>query len=348
MPTARSLRVSRGRVHAATAHGASTRIAAAVSTWPGSLMMDVSTNCPSRTVEPNVGPETWRSYRARIDAARLEDPRWDGLLVDRADGDESWLIDDGRARSIDPVRTNRVPDDYSAFDDAYNRGLQEYLAALRAKVGDERLIHTNWGYPYYGLLNGNNLEGFPQANGDSYGAGWTQTVFGARPGVGSYFDWLEKARQPNLTMVQTYEDDGVPDPSGNGSYRNPADQPGFVPNYRKMRFGLTTALLGDGFFSYEINTNGHGSLGLLWFDEYDNARRGRGYLGQPTGDARRVVPELGTANLVRNGGLRSSADLALWDLWVDGRTPAQAEVDLRRDQASRLGFSAHRHHRRGA
>ena len=197
---------------------------------------------------------------------------------------------------------------------------------MRAKVGEDRLIHTNWGYPYYGLINGNNLEGFPQANGDSYSAGWTQTVFGAHPGVGSYLDWLEKAREPNLTMVQTYEDDGAPDPGGNGSYRNPAAQPGFVPNYRKMRFGLTTALLGDGFFSYEVNTNGHGSLGLLWFDEYDNARRGRGYLGQPTGDARRVLPQLSTTNLVQNGGLHSSADLARWDLWTDNDTPAQAEV----------------------
>ena len=43
-----------------------------------------------------------------------------------------------------------------------------------------------------------------------------------------------------------------------------------------MRFGLCTALLGDGFFSYEVSGRGHGALGLLWFDEYDNAGQAAG------------------------------------------------------------------------
>ena len=45
-------------------------------------------------------------------------------------------------------------------------------------------------------------------------------------------------------------------------------------------------LLGQGFFSYEINTNGHGSLGLLWFDEYDGGGRGRGGPGGGGGGGR--------------------------------------------------------------
>jgi hypothetical protein len=63
------------------------------------------------------------------------------------------------------------------------------------------------------------------------------------------------------------------------------DDPSFEPNYQRMRWGITTALLGDGYFSYEISTYGHGSLGLMWFDEYDNAGQGGGYLGYPTSDA---------------------------------------------------------------
>ena len=78
-------------------------------------------------------------------------------------------------------------------------------------------------------------------------------------------------------MVETYEIDTY-------HTNNPYTEPGFVPNYQKMRWGIATALLGDGYFSYEIGTNGHGSLGLMWFDEYDNAGAGRGYLGQPDGD----------------------------------------------------------------
>jgi hypothetical protein len=81
-----------------------------------------------------------------------------------------------------------------------------------------------------------------------------------------------------------------------------------------MRVGLTTALLNDGFFSYEINTNGHGSLCLLWFDEYDNAGQGRGYLGQPLGPAERVLPALTSPNLVDDGSLEDGVDA--WDLWA--------------------------------
>jgi hypothetical protein len=55
-----------------------------------------------------------------------------------------------------------------------------------------------------------------------------------------------------------------------------------------MRFGLTTTLLNNGYFSYEMNTAGHGSLCLMWFDEYDNAGTDRGYLGYPLGEAYQV------------------------------------------------------------
>jgi hypothetical protein len=118
-------------------------------------------------------------------------------------------------------------------------------------------------------------------------------------------------------MVETYEEDGGPDPSGGGEYDNPCDDPGFVPDYRKMRFGLATALLNDGFFSYEINTNGHGSLCLLWFDEYDNAGKERGYLGQPLGPVTRAVPVLTSPSLVSGGDFETQPDLDLWTLWAD-------------------------------
>ncbi len=65
-----------------------------------------------------------------------------------------------------------------------------------------------------------------------------------------------------------------------------------------MRYGLTTALLGNGYFSYEISTAGHGGLGLMWFDEYDNAGKGRGYLGQPVDEAH-VIMDIGNGSVWR-------------------------------------------------
>jgi hypothetical protein len=95
-------------------------------------------------------------------------------------------------------------------------------------------------------------------------------------------------------MVETYElEEYLNDPENNNPFLNP----NFIPNYQRLRFGITTALLGNGYFSYEINTNGHGSLGLMWFDEYDNSGEERGYLGYPVNDAF-VVLDFGNDGMV--------------------------------------------------
>lgn len=324
--SAKTLTVRRGYVRPASAHAAGTRIAAHITFWPNSWVLNLSTLSPTAVVDPAIGPERWAQYHARQDAHLLDNPIWDGMLIDRADSNESWLIGNSTARTIDPDQSNRLLSDYSAFDAAWNEGLRQYLALLRQYVGDDKLLYANWGIAAYDLLNGNNFEGFPDDQGTAYGHPWNATVFGPKED-GSYFDWMTNARQPNLTMIETYEDDGSPDPWGDDNYENPCLRPGFKPNYRKMRFGLTTALLNDGFFSYEINTNGHGSLCLLWFDEYDGAGRGRGYLGQPLGAAYRAVGALTTPNLVNGGGMDSPADLQLWDLWTANGYSASASID---------------------
>lgn len=324
-PVARTLTVRRGYVRPAAAHLSGTRIAALISFWPRSWVMNLSTMCPTATISPAIGPETWADYNARVAVGLLANPLWDGLLIDRSDPDQSWLIGNSTARTIDPDRSNTLITDYAEFDAAWNAGLRRYEEIIRDAVGPDRILFVNWGMPNYDLLNGNNFEGFPS---EEYTLDeWRRMVFGPTPN-GSYFDWVERALHPNLTMIETYEDDGGPDPTGSGEYDNPCDDPGFVPNYRKMRFGLATALLNDGYFSYEINTNGHGSLCLLWFDEYDNAGQGRGYLGQPLGPAVRAIPALTTPNEVEGGDFETPDDLTRWELWADVDEGYSATVSL--------------------
>ncbi|MBU0495290.1 MAG: carbohydrate binding domain-containing protein [Chloroflexi bacterium] len=320
----RLLTVRRGYVRPAAAHAAGARLAPHITFWPQSWLLNVSTLCPTAVVSPALGAETWADYNARVAIDLVHAADWDGILLDRSDPDESWLIGNSTARTIDPDQSNTLLTDYTAFDQAWNAGLRRYESALRDAIGPGQVVFVNWGMANYDLLNGNNLEGFPMDDGTAYGRPWAATVLGPAQN-GSYFEWLEQAQHPNLTMIETYEDDGGPDPSGSGEYDNPCDDPGFVPNYRKMRLGLTTALLHDGFFSYEINTNGHGSLCLLWFDEYDNAGAGRGYLGQPLGPAVRALPVLTTPNLVGNGVFEGS--LAGWDLWTDDGYAATVALD---------------------
>ncbi|HFE66123.1 MAG TPA: hypothetical protein ENJ93_02575, partial [Chloroflexi bacterium] len=236
-----TLTVRRGYVRPAAAHTAGTRLAAHITFWPNSWLLNLSTMSPTAVAPGSPGPERWGDYNARIGAGLLATADWDGLLIDRSDPDESWLIGNSTARTIDPDQSNTLLTDYSAFDAAWNEGLRQYEADLRAAVGPDKIIFANWGMANYDLLNGNNFEGVPKDNPED----WRGLVFGPFRN-GSYFDWMAQSRQPNLTMIETYEDNGGPDPGGDGSYANPCAEPGFTPNYRKMRFGLTTALLNDG------------------------------------------------------------------------------------------------------
>lgn len=53
-----------------------------------------------------------------------------------------------------------------------------------------------------------------------------------------------------------------------------------------MRFGLATALLGDGYYAFDNGVFGHDVA--WWYDEYDGAGRGMGWLGHPQGPPTRI------------------------------------------------------------
>jgi hypothetical protein len=330
---AKTLTVQRGYVRPAIRHSAGTRLAAHISYWPNSWLLNLSTICPPAVVSSTIGPETWADYNARASVGLLANPLWDGLLIDRSDSNESWLIGNSTARTIDPDQSNTLITDYATFDAAWNAGLRRYEQIVRQAVGPSRIIFVNWGMPNYDLLNGNNFEGFPGDDTAAFVRAWPTVVLGPAK-KGSYFEWMAQAQQPNLTMIETYEDNSEPAPTSNEEYDNPCNHPGFVPNYRKMRFGLATALLNDGFFSYEINTSAHGELCLLWFDEYDNAGQGRGYLGQPLGAARCVTAALPTPNLVLGSEFESQADLDQWDFEADAHRGYTATLTLDKTTAA--------------
>lgn len=323
--TRKTLTVRRGYVRPAASHQAGVRLAAHITFWPGSWLLNLSTQCPLGLARDGSStPEIWADYNAGKAIALVQSGAWDGILLDRTDTDQSWLIGNSTARSIDPDQSNRLLTDYSAFNTAWNNGIRRYEQAIRTGVGPDKIIFSNLGMANFDLLNGNNFEGYPKA--DLNMTAWRQLVFGPLSDqTAGYGDWALHSRAPNITMVETYQDDSGPNPSGSGVYDNPCSKPGFVPDYRKMRFGLSTTLLNDGYFSYEINTNGHGSLCLMWFDEYDNAGKGRGYLGQPAGAAYRALGPLTAASLLPDSGFETS--LGEWNLWFDSGYAASVSRD---------------------
>jgi hypothetical protein len=97
-----------------------------------------------------------------------------------------------------------------------------------------------------------------------------------------------------------------------------------------MRFGLTSTLMGDGLFFYDLReVEGP----LEWYDEFGAPGDGRatmlpprGYLGKPTSDPYLLVDELESPDQILNGGFEDG--LNHWSFWDNTGGGAAATVDI--------------------
>ena len=71
---AKTLTVQRGYVRPAASHSTGTRLAAHITFWPGSWLVNLSTMCPAAVVSSTIGAETWADYHARETADLLDNP----------------------------------------------------------------------------------------------------------------------------------------------------------------------------------------------------------------------------------------------------------------------------------
>ncbi len=318
----------------ATGHDKGIRIAGLVQRQSSSIDMNLSTYCPTATVDPDHPGETWAAFIARRTAERCNAAAWDGVVVDRVENAESFLAREGTVASIDAKGTNLlVTDNYTAFDTAWAAGVAGYLRAVRTDLGAHKLVvGNNAAASHYGLLNGTNYESFPRfdqrtlptiSSRDTYARWWN-------PRLGFCVDWATKGLQPNLSTVMTYDDEVAP-PAG------VALPLAGTPDYRKFRFGLATALMGDSFFTYQLRVWGP-RIGMFWFDEYDNAGQGgKGYLGLPIGDQRLAMSSLAsTDKLGGHGSFRTSTDFSKWHLNL---APGYAGAKTRTSGTAKISVS---------
>ncbi len=169
---------------------------------------------------------------------------WDGVFLDGAYSDITWFF----GPSIDPDGDG-VAASSDKINAAWQAGMSRLLRNMRRAVGARGLILVNSSTIYHSLVNGVLIENFPRY-------GWE----------GSQTEMLHAERvnvAPSLTAYNTNtEDRETPD------------------DYRLMRYGLTSAMLGDGFFSFDAGPTHHART--WWYDEYDAS------LGRPTGAPRRL------------------------------------------------------------
>lgn len=296
----KAIRVVRGYVRPSSRHLQGTKIASHIQFWPGTWVMNVTEACPTKKVAGLKEPVNYINYYFKLITGKVPgvysegiqcadtltlSHQYDGIAIDRFEDQQSWLkwVNPGSEIQLDLFQNN-LSAQRGGFDASWKAGTRQFISLLNSEFPQMPIIRNNPLSEDQTLFMGQIYETFGWSNPTNQ---WWRELVVSSTSVApldrssAYLEWPEEAVQ----LFEVYEDEVAPDASGDGTYKNPADQPGFVPNYQRMRFGLTSALLGNGYFSYEMNTNGHGSLGLMWFDEYDLGRGQVGYLGFPKSKA---------------------------------------------------------------
>ena len=128
-----------------------------------------------------------------------------------------------------------------------------------------------------GVLQGGVLE---HAIGKSYSV----ETWGGAAGMQSWYaSAMANLASPKLLIFSHGEVTATGSDPTAYSGSTPTSQ---SPEWQGMRHGLTAALMNDGYYFADIGTyDEETTANRLWFDEYDGAGLGVGYLGQPLSSA---------------------------------------------------------------
>lgn len=163
---------------------------------------------------------------------------WDGIFYDEFSSNISWV----NGGNLD-LNGDGIKDDPALADAGWKRAMVNLLKTTRDLLGPDAVIVTNGDstgelQPY---VNGRMFESFPtpwEAGGTWQGV------------MGNYLNLHNQVGYPATFIINMN--------GGNSDQRT---------NYRRVRYGLVSALLGDGYFSYDYGEQDHGQL---WrYDEYD-------------------------------------------------------------------------------
>lgn len=172
---------------------------------------------------------TWADFLADHMARIVARDHWDGVFFDNTDEvpRDPWL----------DANNDNLPD--GGVIGAVNVWHQGQLALLRRfhQLAPHALIMDNGTLDAASASNGREFEGFPAAAGQYMAT------------MNDYAYWQRHDARPALDLIN-------PD-----SVRSPRF------DFGAMRFGLASALLGDGYFAYDEGWHKHG---VVWnFDEFD-------------------------------------------------------------------------------
>ncbi len=196
------------------------------SPWPGNYLMNVTEKCPE------VNGKKWNTYVANfVGTEILSSGLWDGVFYDNAWGGIDWYTR-GKADFDRDGTADGSP------DDLWKEGIKTILNQTKRNAPPNALVVINQGpghREYRSESNGALLETFPAS-------GWNNGM--------QIYDFQSAAGpQPKVMLI-------------NANTHNT----GARTDYKAMRFGLGSALLKNGYFSFDYGDQAHNQT--WWYDEY--------------------------------------------------------------------------------
>jgi len=221
--------------------------------WPGTEMLNLS------------NPEAVEFLATRV-PERIKGINVDGVFIDCMSGIfDSWAVEiESRKRVMIDADGDGKPDSISELNRKWTEGKRQLLEKLRELLGDEIIIHINgqrpadFAKPY---VNGNYLEDYIDYIID-HRLDWMDVLQ-------LYLDWCDLPHTPNCTTINASSGFW---PEYEAWRRLPYDEccdileKGYS-RLQRMRFGLATALMGDGYYGFDLNTRWRGQH--WWYAEFD-------------------------------------------------------------------------------
>ncbi|MFA6533563.1 MAG: putative glycoside hydrolase [Patescibacteria group bacterium] len=205
--------------------------------WPGHQMINVTD-----AAAPNSQGDRWNTYLPKLMHAQvMSTGLWDGIFYDNVWGSLAW-----QNNGNFDINRDGQKDDPAVLNQAWNAGMRKMLALSRQLEGPGAIIIGNGSNEFKESLNGRLIEG----------GSWSDWTTDQQ----NYVDFMRTGLPPQSTVVN-----------------NNTQNLGGENNYRLMRFGLTSTLLDNGYYSFDWGTEDHSQL--WWYDEYNVD------LGRPTGAA---------------------------------------------------------------
>jgi hypothetical protein len=185
----------------------------------------------------------WTDYLANhVKNDVLSTGLWDGVFYDEVQDSISWVgnTDVNNDDSIDSAQL---------ADSLWQQNYKKLFESTRNLIGENTILITNGSSnPIFSpFVNGRMFETFPSSNNSNN-------------------EWKRKTTEYlSLESSTVYKPVNVINAN--------SENTGNKSDYQAVRFGITTTLLGDGFFSYDFGTTNHA---VIWeYDEFD------AFLGEP-------------------------------------------------------------------